>query len=162
MGACDGVVVESGETDTGRGAAGTEGRTSSSCSMSFLCVIGLRQSSTMMITLHVRAVEMTWRPRPFPSLAPSMIPGRSRSWILAPGGGGIRMVCDGRDVVRSDDNNEKDRSDDYVHYGADDEDGDDGGRDDDDMILLLLLLLILAMLVMMTTTMGGGGGGGGS
>ena len=26
----------------------------------------------------------TWRPRPFPSLAPSMIPGRSSNWILAP------------------------------------------------------------------------------
>ena len=34
--------------------------------------------------LHVRAVEMTCRPRPFPSAAPSMIPGRSRTWILAP------------------------------------------------------------------------------
>ena len=26
----------------------------------------------------------TCRPRPFPSLAPSMIPGRSSIWILAP------------------------------------------------------------------------------
>lgn len=26
----------------------------------------------------------TWRPRPFPSLAPSIIPGRSNIWILAP------------------------------------------------------------------------------
>jgi len=32
----------------------------------------------------VRAVEMTWRPRPLPCEAPSMIPGRSSSWISAP------------------------------------------------------------------------------
>lgn len=32
---------------------------SSSCSISFLWVMGLRQSSTMMIRLQVRAVEMT-------------------------------------------------------------------------------------------------------
>jgi len=47
----------------------------------------------MRMRLQVRAVEMTWRPRPLPSLAPSMIPGRSNIWILAPvgvGGGGGR------------------------------------------------------------------------
>ena len=32
----------------------------------------------------VLAAEMTCRPRPFPSEAPSMIPGRSRIWISAP------------------------------------------------------------------------------
>ena len=84
---------------------------SSSCSMSFLCEMGLRQSSTMRIRLHVLAVLMTcgqgafqlslmtshtWLdpdterlvvtclPRPLPSLAPSMMPGRSSSWTLAP------------------------------------------------------------------------------
>mmetsp|Transcript_8949 Transcript_8949/g.31584 ORF Transcript_8949/g.31584 Transcript_8949/m.31584 type:complete len:254 (-) Transcript_8949:193-954(-) len=57
---------------------------SSSCSMMRLCVIGLLASSTIRMTLHVRAVPMTCRPRPLPSLAPSMIPGRSSSWILAP------------------------------------------------------------------------------
>lgn len=29
-------------------------------------------------------VHSTWRPRPFPWAAPSIIPGRSRSWMLAP------------------------------------------------------------------------------
>ncbi len=52
----------------------------------FLCVRGFKQSSTMRMRLHVRAVEMTWRPRPLPSFAPSMIPGRSSIWILAPAG----------------------------------------------------------------------------
>merc|ERR1719244_1710928 len=33
--------------------------------------------------LAVLATAITWRPRPLPSLAPSMIPGKSRSWILA-------------------------------------------------------------------------------
>ena len=32
---------------------------SSSCSISFLCEMGFRQSSTTRIRLHVRAVEMT-------------------------------------------------------------------------------------------------------
>jgi hypothetical protein len=52
--------------------------------MIFLWVSGLAASRTMRIRLHVRAVEMTCRPRPLPSAAPSMIPGRSRTWILAP------------------------------------------------------------------------------
>ena len=50
---------------------------SSSCSMSFLCLSGLSTSRTIKIKLHVRATAMTCRPRPLPSLAPSMIPGRS-------------------------------------------------------------------------------------
>ena len=57
---------------------------SSSCSIRRLCVSGFRQSSTIRMRLQVRAVEMTCRPRPLPSFAPSMIPGRSSSWILAP------------------------------------------------------------------------------
>lgn len=28
--------------------------------------------------------KFTWRPRPLPWDAPSIIPGKSRSWILAP------------------------------------------------------------------------------
>eukprot|EP00955_Chlamydomonas_euryale_P055576 356152-Chlamydomonas_euryale.AAC.5 len=40
---------------------------SSSCSMMRLCVSGFRQSRTTMMRSHVRAVEMTWRPRPLPS-----------------------------------------------------------------------------------------------
>eukprot|EP00982_Pelagococcus_subviridis_P013651 31269-Pelagococcus_subviridis.AAC.12 len=57
---------------------------SSSCSIKRLCVSGFSASNTITMTLHVRAVEMTWRPRPLPSFAPSMIPGRSRSCIFAP------------------------------------------------------------------------------
>mmetsp|Transcript_19741 Transcript_19741/g.46785 ORF Transcript_19741/g.46785 Transcript_19741/m.46785 type:complete len:240 (+) Transcript_19741:544-1263(+) len=57
---------------------------SSSRSMIRLWSSGFMASRTMMIQWHVRAVEMTCRPRPLPSLAPSMIPGRSSSWILAP------------------------------------------------------------------------------
>mmetsp|Transcript_13647 Transcript_13647/g.57772 ORF Transcript_13647/g.57772 Transcript_13647/m.57772 type:complete len:237 (+) Transcript_13647:663-1373(+) len=57
---------------------------SSSCSMSLLCVSGLSASSTMTTTSQVLAVEMTCLPRPLPSFAPSMIPGRSSSWIFAP------------------------------------------------------------------------------
>mmetsp|Transcript_5695 Transcript_5695/g.23046 ORF Transcript_5695/g.23046 Transcript_5695/m.23046 type:complete len:277 (-) Transcript_5695:156-986(-) len=56
----------------------------SSCSMSFLCVSGLSASRVMTMSEHVRAVEMTCRPRPLPSFAPSMIPGKSNSWIFAP------------------------------------------------------------------------------
>ena len=33
---------------------------------------------------HVRATEISWWRPTFPSLAPSIRPGRSRSWILAP------------------------------------------------------------------------------
>lgn len=55
---------------------------SNSCSINFLCWSGLRTSRTMKISEHVRATAITWRPRPFPSFAPSMIPGRSSSWNL--------------------------------------------------------------------------------
>ena len=57
---------------------------SSSCSMIFLCCIGRVASKTMMMRLHVLATAMTCLPLPLPSLAPSMIPGKSSSWILAP------------------------------------------------------------------------------
>jgi hypothetical protein len=53
---------------------------SNSCSMSFLWPSGLRTSSTMKMREHVRATAITWRPRPLPSLAPSIIPGKSKSW----------------------------------------------------------------------------------
>ena len=33
---------------------------------------------------YINPPAMTCRPLPFPSLAPSIIPGKSRSWILAP------------------------------------------------------------------------------
>ena len=56
----------------------------SSALIIFLCVRGLAASRTIRMRLHVRAVEITWRPRPLPSAAPSIIPGRSRTWILAP------------------------------------------------------------------------------
>ena len=46
----------------------------SSCSIIFLCVTGLAESNTIRIILQVLAVDMTWRPRPFPSAAPSIIP----------------------------------------------------------------------------------------
>jgi hypothetical protein len=52
--------------------------------MIFLCCIGLVASSTMMIRLHVLATAMTCLPRPLPSLAPSIIPGKSSNCILAP------------------------------------------------------------------------------
>lgn len=52
--------------------------------MIFLWPIGLVASSTIMMRLHVRATAITCFPLPFPSLAPSMIPGKSKSWILAP------------------------------------------------------------------------------
>lgn len=57
---------------------------SSSDSITRLSVRGLFTSRTMKMRWHVFATAMTWRPRPLPSLAPSMIPGRSRIWILAP------------------------------------------------------------------------------
>lgn len=46
--------------------------------------MGRVASSTMMIRLQVLATAMTCLPLPFPSLAPSIIPGRSKSCILAP------------------------------------------------------------------------------
>mmetsp|Transcript_13993 Transcript_13993/g.41798 ORF Transcript_13993/g.41798 Transcript_13993/m.41798 type:complete len:282 (-) Transcript_13993:151-996(-) len=57
---------------------------SSSRSIKNLCVTGLPASNTIMIKSHVRAAAMTWRPRPLPVAAPSMIPGKSRIWIRAP------------------------------------------------------------------------------
>ena len=36
------------------------------------------------IKWHVRATAMTCLPRPLPSFAPSIIPGKSSSWIFAP------------------------------------------------------------------------------
>ena len=57
---------------------------SSSCSRIFLCPSGLRTSRTIKIRFAVLATAITCRPLPFPSLAPSIIPGKSRSWILAP------------------------------------------------------------------------------
>lgn len=38
----------------------------------------------MQIKLHVLATAITYLPRPLPSFAPSMIPGKSKSYILAP------------------------------------------------------------------------------
>mmetsp|Transcript_22866 Transcript_22866/g.71666 ORF Transcript_22866/g.71666 Transcript_22866/m.71666 type:complete len:206 (+) Transcript_22866:483-1100(+) len=57
---------------------------SNSRSMRNLCVTGLAASSTIMMRSHVRAAEITCRPRPFPVAAPSMIPGKSRTCIRAP------------------------------------------------------------------------------
>jgi len=53
---------------------------SNSCSINFLCFNGLRTSKTMKINEQVRATAITCRPRPLPSLAPSMIPGKSKSY----------------------------------------------------------------------------------
>lgn len=57
---------------------------SSSFSIILLWDIGFAASSTINNTLHVLAVAITCLPLPFPSLAPSIIPGRSITWILAP------------------------------------------------------------------------------
>ena len=54
---------------------------SSSLSMILLCCSGFSTSRTMKMRLHVRATAITWRPRPFPSFAPSIIPGRSSIYI---------------------------------------------------------------------------------
>mmetsp|Transcript_7145 Transcript_7145/g.19207 ORF Transcript_7145/g.19207 Transcript_7145/m.19207 type:complete len:225 (-) Transcript_7145:407-1081(-) len=43
---------------------------------------GLVASSTISRRSALLQTEITCRPRPLPSLAPSMIPGKSRSWIL--------------------------------------------------------------------------------
>lgn len=64
----------------------------------------------MSMRLQVRAVEMTWRPRPLPSLAPSMIPGRSNIWILAPvleGGRERRREGEGGECVKGGDRQSK-------------------------------------------------------
>ena len=73
---------------------------SSSCSSCALCSARFVASSIMsirsLVFLHqysrdriekhdiTFAAEMTCLPRPLPSLAPSMMPGRSRTWISAP------------------------------------------------------------------------------
>lgn len=57
---------------------------SSSFSMTRFSVSGLLTSRTMKIKWQVFATAMTCRPRPFPSFAPWMIPGRSSIWIAAP------------------------------------------------------------------------------
>ena len=57
---------------------------SSSCSITRRCPSGLVASRTIRIVLQVLLTAMTWRPRPLPSLAPSIIPGRSSTWILEP------------------------------------------------------------------------------
>lgn len=57
---------------------------SSSLSMIFLCVSGLVASNTMTIKEHVFATLITYLPLPLPSLAPSIIPGRSNNCNLAP------------------------------------------------------------------------------
>mmetsp|Transcript_15405 Transcript_15405/g.51918 ORF Transcript_15405/g.51918 Transcript_15405/m.51918 type:complete len:247 (-) Transcript_15405:25-765(-) len=56
----------------------------SSRSIKNLCVTGRAQSRMIMMRSQVRAAEMTWRPRPLPDDAPSMIPGKSRIWMRAP------------------------------------------------------------------------------
>lgn len=50
---------------------------SNSYSMIFLCCKGFNASKTMKISEHVLATAITCLPRPLPSLAPSMIPGKS-------------------------------------------------------------------------------------
>jgi hypothetical protein len=57
---------------------------SSSLSMIFLWTNGRVASKTMTIRLHVLATAMTYLPLPLPSFAPSIIPGKSSSYILAP------------------------------------------------------------------------------
>ena len=57
---------------------------SSSASSNRRCSAFFVASRIMRIRSLVFAALMTWRPRPLPSAAPSMIPGRSRTWISAP------------------------------------------------------------------------------
>lgn len=57
---------------------------SSSASSNALCSARFVASKTMRIRSLVLAAEITCRPRPLPSEAPSIIPGRSSSWISAP------------------------------------------------------------------------------
>mmetsp|Transcript_69137 Transcript_69137/g.124645 ORF Transcript_69137/g.124645 Transcript_69137/m.124645 type:complete len:226 (+) Transcript_69137:696-1373(+) len=57
---------------------------SSSYSIFLFCIRGFITSSTMRMRLQLMATLMTCFPRPLPSLAPSMIPGRSSIWSLAP------------------------------------------------------------------------------
>lgn len=72
---------------------------SNSCSINFLCPRGFRTSRTMKIRLHVRATAMTCRPRPLPSLAPSMIPGRSSSYGKISVEKVIKDDCTGQKIV---------------------------------------------------------------
>ena len=53
---------------------------SSSCSISLLCCSGFNTSRIIKMRPQVRATAITCRPRPFPSFAPSMIPGRSSNY----------------------------------------------------------------------------------
>lgn len=57
---------------------------SNSLSMIFLCTIGLVASKTIKIKLQVLATAITYFPLPLPSLAPSIIPGKSNNYIFAP------------------------------------------------------------------------------
>lgn len=57
---------------------------SNSLSIIFLWIIGLVASKTIKIKLHVLATAITYFPLPLPSLAPSIIPGKSNNCILAP------------------------------------------------------------------------------
>lgn len=57
---------------------------SNSASSKALCSALFVASSTMRMRSLVFAAEITCRPLPLPSEAPSIIPGRSRSWISAP------------------------------------------------------------------------------
>lgn len=50
---------------------------SNSFSIILLCYKGLQASRTIIIRLQVLAVEITYLPLPLPSLAPSIIPGKS-------------------------------------------------------------------------------------
>lgn len=52
---------------------------SNSYSINFLCLIGLVQSNTIQIKLQVLATAITYLPLPLPSLAPSIIPGKSNN-----------------------------------------------------------------------------------
>mmetsp|Transcript_33695 Transcript_33695/g.104015 ORF Transcript_33695/g.104015 Transcript_33695/m.104015 type:complete len:211 (-) Transcript_33695:31-663(-) len=57
---------------------------SNSSSILRRCASALPESSIIRIMSAVRAVAMTCLPRPLPSAAPSMMPGRSRIWISVP------------------------------------------------------------------------------
>lgn len=55
---------------------------SNSCSINLLCPSGFSTSRTINIKLQVLATAITCLPRPLPSFAPSMIPGRSSNWKI--------------------------------------------------------------------------------
>lgn len=57
---------------------------SNSCSNNLLCSAFFVASRIMQIISLVFAALITCRPRPLPSAAPSMIPGKSSTWISAP------------------------------------------------------------------------------